>query len=68
MKVQKVFLDYSEDEFSVSCSVWVPLSRYEMGLYTTNGHMLDIITRSKMNRLNTQKPTQPVKRAKQHRP
>jgi transcription initiation factor TFIIB len=36
-----------------------PLSRYDMGLYTTmrditrdaNGHILDIITRSKMNRL-----------------
>lgn len=52
-------LDNTEDEFSVKHSAFTPLSRYDMGLYTimhdttrdANGHMLDIITRSKMIRL-----------------
>jgi transcription initiation factor TFIIB len=52
-------LENPEDQFLVTHSAPTPLSRYDMGLYTTmwditrdaNGRMLDIITRSKMNRL-----------------
>jgi transcription initiation factor TFIIB len=52
-------LENSEDQFLVKHSASTPLSRYDMGLYATlrditrdaNGHILDIITRSKMNRL-----------------
>ena len=53
-------LDNYEDQFSLTThSAPTPLSRYDMGLYTNmqdttrdaNGHMLDIITRSKMIRL-----------------
>ena len=52
-------LDNTEDQFSVTHSTSTHLSRYDMGLYTTmrdttrdaNGHILDIVTRSKMIRL-----------------
>ena len=52
-------LDNTEDQFSVTHSTSTHLSHYDMGLYTTmrditrdaNGHILDIITRSKMIRL-----------------
>jgi len=52
-------LENLEDQFLVTHSAPTPLSRYDMGLYTTmqdvtrdaNGHILDIIMRSKMNRL-----------------
>jgi transcription initiation factor TFIIB len=52
-------LENAEDQFLVTHSAPTSLSRYDMGLYTTmrditrdaNGHILHIITRSKMNRL-----------------